>query len=212
MGGKARTSTGLCQFGEATSTPAPQLDRKRRLAIALHLPTHSAQQSALDARNRHAFIGELCGLPRQSIRSPSEKRMVPDKQKQPFRDRRAHFQHRSIRKHREALGRGGIDEIRVPSRNRADFFWFWSRPKPSRRSRIAKSQRARGEKRLCPRIAGTNHHFQRAALHFLGRARVDEMAWRQNQRPRRQNLRLPPMRKAQINNRSRLLGAHGCAL
>ena len=45
----------------------------------------------------------------------------------------------------------------------------------------------------------TDHHFQRAALHFLSFARINVMPRRQNHRPRRQHFRLPVVRKAQID-------------
>src|SRR5581483_441402 len=102
---------------------------------------------------------------------------------------------------REALRRGRIDQVGIPARDRTEFFRFWSRPEARRSSRIAKPQRARREKRL--RIAvGPHQHFERAPLDLLGLARIHKMPRRQNQRPRPENLGLPAMRKAKIDNGS----------
>ena len=93
---------------------------------------------------------------------------------------------------------------------------IWCGPDARRDCRIAKAEGAGGEEGFNPGLRietwGTpilwfDQQFQRAAFHFLGFARIDEMARRQDERSRREDLRLPEMRKAQIGHGR----AHGLA-
>ena len=112
----------------------------------------------------------------------------------------------------ETLRRRGVDEVCVSSRNSTDFFWSWSRPEPGGRCRIAKTERASGEEGLRTQRSfgpesreispGRMSTSERAALHFLRRLRIHEMARRQNQRPRSKYFGLPAMRKAEIDDRA----------
>jgi hypothetical protein len=50
--------------------------------------------------------------------------------------------------------------------------------------------------------AGPDQHFERAALHFFRLKGIDEVAWGQNQRARGQNLSLPVVREAEVDDGS----------
>ena len=147
---------------------------------------------------------------------------MADEEQQIFLDERPNFQHWPVGNHDEPLRSRSVDQICVSSRNCTEFFWSWSGPQASRRRRIAKTERAGREKRLHSAFVGlcvgrgvgwdvrSDQHFQRAALHFLGGLRIDEVAPRQNQRPRGQDFGLPSMRKAHVNRSGPGLGSGSC--
>src|SRR4051812_36163996 len=126
--------------------------------------------------------------------------MMADEEKKPRVEHRPYFEHRAMGKHGELVGVPGVNHVRIAARDRADLFWFWSGPEPGWNKGIAKTERTCRQKWLRALPFRLHQHLQRPALHFFGIAGVHKMTRRQDQRPRGEDLRLPLVRKAQIDS------------
>ncbi len=125
----------------------------------------------------------------------------PTKRSSPCAGRGTNLEHWPIRQHGEALGCGRIDDVGIAACDRAHFMWIWRRPDSGRDDWVAKPQRAGGEKRRGIRLVGSHQNLESAALDLFYFTRIHEVPRRQDRGPCGKYLRLPPVRKSEVEQR-----------
>ena len=126
---------------------------------------------------------------------------MADEQEQVVGRGGVHLKHRAIGDHGEILRRRGVEDVGVAAGDSAEFKRIGCGPEAGGHGRIVEAQRARRQKRLRVLACGANKHFQCAAFHFISAGWINEMARGQDGGSRREDLRLPRMRKGEIDGR-----------